>query len=346
MMKPVLSLPCRPEDCDDFLSHPPSGAIAAVARLDGPVLIVGAGGKMGPTLALMAVKAMKAAGKNHAVTAVSRFSNSAARATLEAGGIRTISCDLLDRAAVAELPDCPNLIFLAGQKFGTSDGPERTWAMNTLVPANVAERFARSRIVAFSTGCVYSFASVASSGSRENAPMEPPGDYANSCIGRERIFQFASTERGTPVCLYRLNYAIDFRYGVLLDLALKVRDGKPVDVTMGHVNLIWQGDANARALQCLEVASSPARAMNITGPETVSIRETALRLGALLGQEVTFTGSEAPDGWLSNAGDSFKLFGYPTVSLDQMLEWTAAWVANGGQMLGKPTHYETRDGKF
>lgn len=345
-MNSTLSLPCRLEDCDDFLSQPTPGAIAALSRLDGPVMIVGAGGKMGPTLAIMAAKAMKAAGKSHAVIAVSRFSSVLARSVLEARGIQTISCDLLDRAAVAGLPDCPNVVFLAGQKFGTSEGPERTWAMNTLVPAHVAERYPKSRIVAFSTGCVYSFTTVESGGSRENAPMEPTGDYANSCIGRERIFQFASAERGTPVCLYRLNYAIDFRYGVLLDVAQKVRDEIPVDVTMGHVNLIWQGDANARALQCLEVASSPARAMNITGPETISIREVALRLGALLDRDVTITGEEAPNGWLNNAGDSFKLFGYPTVSLDQMVEWTAAWVAHGGQTLGKPTHFETRDGKF
>lgn len=345
-MKSSLSLPCRPEDCDDFLSTPTTGAVEALGRLDGPVMIVGAGGKMGPTLALMAAKAMKAAGKAHAVQAVSRFSHPVARQVLEAAGIETISCDLLDRKAVSQLPECPNIIFLAGQKFGTSEGPERTWAMNTLVPANVAERYPTARIVAFSTGCVYSFVTVASGGSRESAPMEPPGDYANSCIGRERIFQFASAERGTPVCIYRLNYAIDFRYGVLLDLAEKVRDGRPVDVTMGHVNLIWQGDANARALQCLEVASSPARAMNITGPETVSIREVATRLGLLLGREVSFTGTEAATGWLNNAGDSFRLFGYPGVSLDQMVEWTAAWVQAGGQTLGKPTHFETRDGKF
>ncbi len=345
-MNSALSLPCRLEECDDFLSRPTAGVIDSLARLDGPVMIVGAGGKMGPTLSIMAAKAMKAAGKSHPVIAVSRFSNATARAVLESSGIQTLSCDLLDRAAVSKLPECPNVIFLAGQKFGTSEGPERTWAMNTLVPANVAERYPASRIVAFSTGCVYSFTTVASGGSREDAPMEPPGDYANSCIGRERIFQFASAERGTPVCLYRLNYAVDFRYGVLLDVAQKVRDGVPIDVSMGHVNLIWQADANARAIQCLEVAASPARAMNITGPETVSIREVARRLGALLEREVTFTGTEAANGWLNNAGDSFKLFGYPTVSLDQMMEWTAAWVSQGGQTLGKPTHFETRNGKF
>jgi hypothetical protein len=345
-MNASLLLPCRPEDCDEFLSRPTSGAIEALARLDGPVMLVGAGGKMGPTLAIMAARAMRAAGKKHDVMAVSRFSNAEARALLEREGIRTVSCDLLDRAAVAELPDCPNILFLAGQKFGTSSGPELTWAMNTLVPANVAERFPQSRIVAFSTGCVYAFTTIAHGGGREDTPLDPPGDYANSCVGRERIFQYASKERGTPVCLFRLNYAVDFRYGVLLDVAQKVYAGLPVDVTMGHANVIWQGDANARALQCLEVAASPAQPINITGPETVSIRGLALHFGRLLNKDVTITGTEAPTGWINNAGESFRLFGYPTVCLDQMVAWIAAWVAQGGKTLGKPTHFETRDGKF
>ena len=340
------ALPCRPEDCDAFLSKPTAGAIEALGRLDGDVMIVGAGGKMGPTLALMAAKAQAELGKNRKVTAVSRFSNAASRQLLEDAGITAISCDLLDRAAVAELPDCENVIFLAGQKFGTSEGPERTWAMNTLVPANVAERFPRSRTVAFSTGCVYSFASIFSGGSRESSPKEPAGDYANSCLGRERIFEFASGQRGTPVCLFRLNYAIDFRYGVLLDLALKVHEGRPVDVTTGNVNVIWQGDANARALQSLEIAATPARAINITGPETVSIRDTALRFGRIFGREPEFSGVEAETSWLNNAGESFRLFGYPEVALDDMIDWTAAWIAGGGATLGKPTHFETRSGKF
>lgn len=228
-------------------------------------MIIGAGGKMGPTLALMAAEILKDLGDGRKVMAVSRFSNAASRQLLEDGGVKTIACDLLDRDAVAQLPDCENIVFLAGQKFGTADGPERTWAMNTLVPANVAERYADSRIVAFSTGCVYTFAKVGSGGSREGDPTEPVGDYANSCIGRERIFQFASVTNGTRVCLYRLNYAIDFRYGVLLDVAERVRSGEPIDVTSGHANVIWQGDANARALQCIEHAAAPAKILNITG---------------------------------------------------------------------------------
>lgn len=301
---------------------------------------------MGPTLALMAAEILKDLGDGRKVMAVSRFSNAASRQLLEDGGVKTIACDLLDRDAVAQLPDCENIVFLAGQKFGTADGPERTWAMNTLVPANVAERYADSRIVAFSTGCVYTFAKVGSGGSREGDPTEPVGDYANSCIGRERIFQFASVTNGTRVCLYRLNYAIDFRYGVLLDVAERVRSGEPIDVTSGHANVIWQGDANARALQCIEHAAAPAKILNITGPETVSIRALAHRFGKMFNRQPNIVGEEAPTVWLSNAGESFAHFGYPTISLDQMIEWTAAWLEAGGETLGKPTHFETRDGKF
>jgi len=309
-------------------------------------MLVGAGGKMGPTLALMAAEVLRDLGTGRRVRAVSRFSDPRARALLEAGGVETIACDLLDRPAVAALPDAENVLFLAGQKFGTSEGPERTWAMNTIVPDIVAERFAASRIVAFSTGCVYSFASVFSGGSREDAPTSPAGDYANSCLGRERIFQFASRTRRTRVCLFRLNYAIDFRYGVLLDVAQRVRRGEAIDLTTGFANVIWQGDANARALQCLELADTPALAVNVTGPETLSIREIAEDFGRRFGVQPQFTGTEAPTAWLSNAGRSFQLFGYPTVSVDQMIDWTEAWIHAGADTLGKPTHFETRDGSF
>jgi nucleoside-diphosphate-sugar epimerase len=253
---------------------------------------------------------------------------------------------LLDAAEVAKLPDAPNIIFMAGQKFGTSSGPELTWAMNTLVPANVAQKYTQSRIVAFSTGCVYPLVPVNSGGAREDTPLGPPGDYANSCVGRERIFEYYSKQNGTPVCLYRLNYAIDMRYGVLLDIAQKVWNGEAVDVTTGHANVIWQGDANARAIQCLAVADSPAVAMNITGPETISLRALASRFAQLFGKEAEITGEEAPTAWMNDASLSFKLFGYPQVSLEQMIEWTAQWVKQGGKVLGKPTHFEEREGKF
>jgi len=218
--------------------------------------------------------------------------------------------------------------------------------MNTLVPANVAERYAASRLVAFSTGCVYSFASVTGGGSREEDPIQPVGDYANSCVGRERIFSHYARKNGTRAALFRLNYAIDFRYGVLVDVAEKILAGQPVDVTMGHANVIWQGDACARAIQSLDLAASPAVPINITGPETISIRSLALEFGRLFGMEVRITGTEAPQVWLNNASRSFALWGYPAVSLGEMIEWTAAWLHAGGKTLGKPTHFETRDGKF
>jgi nucleoside-diphosphate-sugar epimerase len=294
----------------------------------------------------MAKAALDAIGSPSRVWAVSRFSSQPSREALESADIQTIGCDLLVPAQVARLPDAPNVLYLAGQKFGTTERPDITWAMNTLVPAHVAERFSTSRIVAFSTGCVYSFADVAGSGSAEDAPTQPLGDYPNSCLGRERIFEFYAHRNQTPVALYRLNYAIDFRYGVLLDVAQKVAGGLPVDVTMGHVNVIWQGDACARALQCLEVAASPAVPINITGPEKVAIRDLAERFGQLLGKTPKIIGTEAAQAWLNDASKSFGLFGQPSVSLEQMIEWTAAWIQSGGATLGKPTHFEVRTGKF
>jgi len=344
MHKPTL--PCRPDQIDSFLAQPTPGAIESLRRLPGDVLIVGAGGKMGATQCLMTKAALDAIGSSFRVRAVSRFSSPQSRAALESAGVETISCDLLNRRDVEKLPDGANILFLAGQKFGTTERPDITWAMNTLVPAHLAERYAASRIVAFSTGCVYSFADVTGSGSTEDSPTQPIGDYPNSCLGRERIFEFYSRQNGTRVALYRLNYAIDFRYGVLIDVAQKVAAGEPVDVTMGHANVIWQGDACARALQCLEVAASPAVPINITGPEIVAIRDLAEQFGQLLGKTPKITGSEAGQAWLNDASKSFALFGKPSVTLDQMIEWTAAWIQSDGATLGKPTHFEVRSGKF
>ena len=340
------TLPCKASQIDTFLALPTRGVLDTLQRYPGDVLVVGAGGKMGPTVALMAAAAFRELGVPSRVKAISRFSNPMSRRTLESNGIETISCDLLDRSAVAQLPDAPNIMFLAGQKFGTTEGPELTWAMNTLVPAHVAERFASSRIVAFSTGCVYSFAKVESGGSREEDPVQPVGDYPNSCLGRERIFSHYSRKNGTPVALYRLNYSIDFRYGVLVDVAQKVLSGQPVDVTMGHVNVIWQGDACARAIQSLDLAASPAVPINVTGPETISIRSLAMEFGRRFGVEARITGTEAEGGWLSNASKSFEHWGYPSISLGRMIDWVASWLCAGGATLGKPTHFEVRDGNF
>lgn len=336
--------PCPPDQLDAFLATPTQGVLETLSRNDGDVVVLGAGGKMGATVSIMVRDALKQLGGNRKVIAVSRFSDAAARAKFE--GIETVSADLLNRDAVQCLPDAPNVFFLAGQKFGTSSAPDLTWAMNAVVPAYVAERYQASRIVAFSTGCVYSFATVASGGSRETDPTAPVGDYANSCVARERVFTYFSRKNNTPVCLYRLNYSVEPRYGVLVDIAQKILAGEPVDVSMGYVNVIWQRDAVARAIQCLDVADSPAVPMNITGPEIVSVRHLAERLGKALGREVQIVGQEAESAWLNNAGRSFQLWGYPTVALDQMIEWTASWLLHGGTTLNKPTHFEARDGKF
>src|SRR5918911_3120788 len=291
-------------------------------------------------------RALDALGRRDRVIAVSRFSSADAEHRFREAGIETIRCDLVDRTAVAALPDAPNVIFMAGQKFGTSDAPASTWAMNTVVPAITAERYAGSRIVAFSTGNVYPRTPVTRPGPREEDALGPVGEYANSCVGRERVFEYYSERHGTPVAIVRLNYAIDLRYGVLTDVATRVYRGEPVDVQMGYVNVIWQGDANAQAIRCLEHAASPPFVINITGRETLAVRAVAQRFGELLGRPPLIVGEEAPDALLSNAARAELLFGPPTVSVDQMTVWVAEWIRRGGALLGKPTHFESRDGTF
>jgi len=334
------------DQLDNCLSEPTPGLLDTLRQQPGDILVLGVGGKMGPTLARMARRALDQLGRPDKVIGVARFSSKDLPAELEQHGVVPVACDLLNRQAVAKLPEAPNIIFMAGQKFGTASGPELTWAMNTLVPAHTCERYPKSRIVAFSTGCVYPLVPVASGGAREDDPVGPPGDYANSCVGRERIFQYFAKKNGTPVAIYRLNYAIDLRYGVLLDLAQKIWAGTEIDVAMGHVNILWQRDANARALQCLAIAGSPAVPVNITGPETLAVRDLANQLGKLLDRPARIVGQEAPTAWLNNAGKSIQLFGPPTASVAQMLTWVADWVKRGGATLNKPTHFEARDGKF
>ena len=341
-MKPIESL----TDLEDQLSAPTEGAIETLRAIEGDVLILGAGGKMGPTLARMVRRAADQLGQRRRVIAVSRFSKASAVAELSRHGVETIACDLTDRAAVERLPDAPNVLFLAGQKFGTADAPELTWVMNTLVPAIVAERYARSRMVVFSTGCVYPLVPVESAGAREADPLGVLGEYAASCVGRERIFTHFSAQNATPVLLFRLSYAIDLRYGVLLDVARKVAAGEPVDVTMGWANVIWQGDANARAIQALALTAAPPRALNVTGLEKVSIRKLAHTFARLLARAPRIVGEEAPTAWLFDATRSFAHFGPVRVSLEEMIAATAHWVQRGGETLGKPTHFEARDGTF
>lgn len=331
------------EALDALLATPSQALIDDLAAIDGDIMVLGASGKMGPSLAMLARNALPA---ERRVIAVARFSDPAAKAALEAAGVETITCDLGDRAALAALPRAKNIIYMAGTKFGSSGQQAQTWGANTYMPALVAEAFPEARIVAFSTGCVYAFADVNGQGSVETDVLDPPGEYAQSCIGRERMFEYFSQKFGTPGRIYRLNYAIDLRYGVLHDIAVKVRDGKPVDVTMGHVNVIWQGDANAAALRALRVATVPTTPLNVTGPETLPVRWLAHELARRMGVEAVITGQEAPKAWLNNAGEMNRLFGYPVVSLGRMLDWTAAWVQAGGASLGKPTKFEVRDGAY
>ena len=328
---------------DDLMTTPDDALRAALARVDGDIVVLGVGGKMGPTLAGLA----KRAAPEKRVVGVARFSDPGVRPKLAAWGVETVECDLLDRQAVRALPRLPNVVFMAGRKFGAAGDDDLTWAMNTHVPAIVAETFHRSRIVAFSTGCVYPFVDIHHQGATEETPpTPPPGEYANSCVGRERLIQHFSRRLGTPGCLVRLNYAIDMRYGVLHDVACKVRDGTPIDLTAGHVNVIWQGDANAMALRCFEHCAVPAAPINVSGPETVSIRALAAAFGARLGREPVVTGAEAATGWLVNTGRACALFGYPRVPLGRMIDWVADWVGRDMPSLAKPTRYEVRDGVF
>ena len=331
------------DELEDFLSQPTPELVADLAEVRGDILVLGVAGKMGPTLARMAKRA--APGKR--VVGVARFSDPVVRAALEKEGVETLACDLLDRKAVEVLPKLANVVFMAAMKFGATGNPALTWAMNVHVPAIVAEAFAASRIVAFSTGCVYPFVAVDGGGATEDvAPIPPPGDYANSCVGRERMFEHFSARLGTPGRIVRLNYAIDMRYGVLHDIAAKVRDGAPIDLNMGHVNVIWQGDANAVALRCLAHVTSPTTPLNVTGPGTLRVRWLAEELGRRLGRAPKLTGSEGSTGWLNNASRMMREFGAPPVPIDRMLDWTADWLARGMVSHDKPTRYEVRDGRY
>jgi len=345
-----MSLIENEQQLEDRLSTPNDKDIALMRRLTGDVALLGAGGKMGPSLAKLAKRASDAAGVRRRVIAVSRFSERQSRDDLEDAGVEAVSCDLLDRDEVAKLPRCENALFLAGRKFGSSDRSDLTWAMNTIVPANVAYHYRDSRIVAFSTGNVYPFvrlsAGVDSGGSIETDGPQPRGEYAQSCLGRERLFEFFSREYGTKCLIFRLNYAVDLRYGVLVDVARKVYEGRAVDLTVGHFNAIWQGDANSYALRCLELCESPPRFLNVTGPEIVSVRDAAEFYARRFGREAVFSGRESGEALLNDASLCRQLLGGAEVKVEELMERVAHWVETGGRSLNLPTKFEVSDGKF
>ena len=346
---PAGAAPATEADLEELLSRPSPQLVQDLAALPGDVLVLGAGGKMGPSLARLARRAADEAGGSSGarrIIAASRFSTPDLPAELRAAGVETHVCDLLDPAAVAALPDAPHVVFMAGRKFGSAGGEALTWAMNAYVPALVAQRFRHARIAVFSSGNVYPLAPVLSGGATEETAPAPVGEYAQSVLGRERVFEHFSHQAGARVVTLRLNYAVELRYGVLLDVAQQVHAGDSVDLSMGHVNVIWQGDANAVALRSLALAASPPCVLNLTGPETVSIRWLAARFGELLGREPRFAGAEPDTALLNNAARCHGLFGYPTVPLDRLVEWVARWVQQDGPTLGKPTHFQEREGKF
>ena len=334
------------EELEELLSRPSQATIRALGQVEGNLLVLGVAGKMGPTLARMARRASDAAGVRRRVWGVSRFSSVEARRGLESHGVETIQGDLLDGKFVESLPDASNVIYMAGMKFGTTGNEWRTWAVNTWLPSLVARRYATSRIAAFSTGNVYGTVPIASGGSRESDPLRPCGEYAMSCLGRERMFEYFSHAQGTPTALLRLNYAVEMRYGVLVDLARKVFDGAEIELTMGHVNVIWQGDASAMAIAALADAANPPWVVNLAGPEILSVREVSEQFGRLFGKPVRLTGCEPSDALLSNGEMAHRRYGPPRVSAEQMMRWIAQWVAAGGPTWNKPTHFEERGGNF
>ena len=331
---------------ESHLSEPTTEVVSDIAALEGDILILGVGGKMGPTLAKQAKRAIDNAGIPKRVIGVSRFSTPGVREALHETGVETVVADLLSEDCLQNLPDAENVILMAGRKFGSIGNESLTWTMNGYMPGRVAEKFHGSRLVVFSTGNVYPLTPISQGGATENSPVAPIGEYAQSCLSRERICSYFSSQYGTPMAILRLNYAIDLRYGILLDIAEKVYAEETISLEMGNVNVIWQGDANAVALRAFAHCQSPPLVLNVTGPETVSIRYLAACFGRLFDTLPRFADEEASTALLSNAAACHQLFGYPRVSLGQMIEWVAEWVRIGGPTLRKPTHFEVRDGQF
>lgn len=328
------------------LLAPSAALIDDLKKIEGDILLLGVGGKMGPSMAKLAVEAIQTAGISKKVIGVSRFSETGLKQELEATGVETIAVDLLDDKALQQLPEVENVIYLAGQKFGTSGKEAFTWAMNSYLPGRVAEKFKQSRIVAFSTGNVYPFAPLHKGGLDESVTPEPVGEYGQSCLGRERIFQYFSEKNNTPTLIYRLNYAVDFRYGVVMEIAKSVWEGKTIDLSSGNVNVIWQGDANEIAIRALRHCSSPARILNVTGPELLSVQWIAEQFGKQFDRHPVFVGEPEPTALLNNASACHQLFGYPRTTIRDIIDITAEWIQQGGDTFGKATHFQERKGQF
>ena len=345
MLKPYSNIMAS-EKLEEKLCTPSDRLINDFKQIRGNILILGLGGKMGPSLAKLAKNTATAAGSNALIMGASRFSNAVLREEMENWGIRTFAGDLLDEAFLKSLPDVENIIYMAGHKFGTDGAESYTWAMNTFLPGMVADRFKRSNIVAFSTGNVYPFVSTDSQGATEKTPLSPLGEYAQSCLGRERIFEYFAQKNDTPTLIYRLNYALDLRYGVLNDIAMAVKNRDTLTLEMGFANVIWQGDANEYAIRSLLHCQVPAKPLNITGREVLSVEKIARIFAEKFGVEPKFAGQPKDTALLSDASHAFELFGQPMVTVAQMIDWTVDWINGGGEQLGKPTHFQERKGNF
>ncbi len=337
-----MTCPTSEAELEELLSTPSDDDRAALAPLRGNLLMLGAAGKMGPSLARLA----KRAAPHLNVIAVARFSEAGLRPELERDGIETHAVDLLARNALDSLPDADQVIYLAARKFGTAGDASPTWATNTVLPGMVAQRYASSKIISWSTGNVYPLVPVTSGGATEETPLAPVGEYGQSALGRERVFEYFSRTQGTPVCMLRLNYAVDLRYGVLVDIAKQVQAGETIDLTMGHVNVIWQGEANSVCLRAWDLCATPPAALNITGPETLTVREIAEAIGERMGVAPKFSGTPAATALLSNSDKCQRFYGKPRVSADELITWVVQWMSQGGRLLTKPTHFAVRDGKF
>lgn len=334
------------EKLDELLTTPSQALIDDMKKIKGDIMVLGAGGKMGPTLCILAKKAIEQAGIEKRVIAVSRFSDPIATELLHKHQVETISCDLLDTVQLRALPETENVIYMAGRKFGTDGSEWKTWAMNATLPAFVAEKFQGSNIVVFSSGNIYPIVPLSSGGCSEEDPVGPVGEYTMSCLARERAFEYAANHYGTNIFIYRLNFAVDLRYGVLYDMADKIMRGEPISIATPVLNCIWQGSANEIAIRGLLHASSPAKIMNVTGPETISIQKAANLLGSVLGKEPIFEGEPGNDAYLNDSAEAMETFGYPSVSIRTLIRWQAEWILDGGRALGKPTHFEERKGSY